>query len=150
MKGLALDDDQSLDTDPNTFSRLPLGTIPDSFNSKQFKKSKWNFSLLTSEVSSRTEAKFGFLKGDLVVMGGYYGSHLQDEKGDMEWLSMDIVLGLKKCCLSSFTEKKQLSAGGVLAKIGPLDVCSILIRELSSYAEKSGGDFRLHQYGYDW
>jgi hypothetical protein len=150
MKGLALDDDQSLDPDPNTYSRLPLGSIPDSFNSKQFKKFKWNFNLLTSEVGSRTEAKFKFLKGDLVVMGGYYGSHLKDEKGDLEWLSMDIVLGLKKCCLSSFPEKKQIFAGGVLDRIGPIDVCSLLIRELSSYAEKSNGNFRLHQYGYDW
>jgi len=139
MKGLALED--AADPDPTMYARLPLGRMPESFNDR---KSRIE---MNDMKNSDLPVKFGFLKGDAVLMGGYYGSHLKDQGGELEWLSMDIILGLKKCCL---TEEKKLLASGVLDKIGPFDVCSLLIRELSSFAEKSSGGFRLHQYGYDW
>lgn len=145
MKGFAVEQEIG-DPDPTTYSRVPLGTIPDSFKNNSWKKVKWNFNLLHSETLKST-AKFMSCKGDLVVMGGYYGSHLVDQGGESGWLSMDIVLGLKKCCLTSDVKWKP---NGVLDKIGPLDVCSLLIKGLSSYAEISNGQFRLHKYGYDW
>ena len=153
MQGLVLDD--AADPVPTIFSRLPLGRMPESFIDGKLKSGVEERIEMngikkgTSGVSVNSDlpVKFGFLQGDAVLMGGYYGSHLKDQGGELEWLSIDIILGLKKCCLS---EEKKLLASGVIDKIGPFDVCSLLIRELSSFAEKSSGGFRLHQYGYDW
>ena len=147
QQGLAIEADHSIDSDPTKYSRLPLGNMPESFKDNSWKKVKWNFNLLHPLVQNESNAKFSFCKGDLVVMGGYYGSHLKDEEGELGWLSMDIVLGLKKCTL---TTEKEWEPNGLLDRIGPLDVCSGLIKELNSYAEKSNGSFRLHQYAYDW
>ena len=149
MRGLVIEEDAPANdpaNDPNLYSRLPLGNVPETFADSSWKKVKWNFNLLNSSVKGNASTKFEFCKGNLVVMGGYYGSHLKEEDGILGWLTMDMILGLKKCNIMS---DKKWTPNGILDKIGPLDVCSSLLKELCKYADQSDR-MEIHQYAYDW
>ena len=99
---------------------------------------------------------FDFLKGDLILLGGFYGSHLVNKHTQSrEWLSMELLLGLKHSShvhlpLQEEIIESTLVPDGIMTKIGLFDICSVLVKELKSWQACSKGVFRFHEFAYDW
>ncbi|KAI8921850.1 hypothetical protein DFJ77DRAFT_669 [Powellomyces hirtus] len=96
---------------------------------------------------------FHFFEGDLVLLGGMYGSFLSDRKtGKKAWLTMDAVLGFAPVDVGLSIEdvEDRLVPSGILDRVGPINVCADLVREFTAQAECSNGSFRFHPFGYDW
>ncbi|KNC99422.1 uncharacterized protein SPPG_05663 [Spizellomyces punctatus DAOM BR117] len=98
---------------------------------------------------------FHFLEGDLVLMGGMYGSFLEDRStGRREWLSMDAVLNWNtpdlRLPLGGDEEDDRLVPSGIFDRLGPINVCADLVREFVSWEKCSSGAFRFHPFAYDW
>ncbi|KAJ3155746.1 hypothetical protein HDU86_004215 [Geranomyces michiganensis] len=96
---------------------------------------------------------FHFLEGDLVLLGGMYGSFLADKKtGQTAWLSTDHLFGFAKVNVGLSLEDvdDSLVPAGVLDRIGPINICADLCREFTAQSECSNGKFRFSPFGYDW
>lgn len=117
----------------------------------------------SSEATSGTlkpsphKSRFSFLSGDLVLMGGFYGSYLKNATTSIrDWLTLDVLLGFKSTSISLpldlLLEKNDMKhvADTMLERIGLIDLCSQLVRELKSWEAESGGSFRFDQFAYDW
>jgi hypothetical protein len=102
-------------------------------------------------------SRFSFLTGDLILMGGFYGSYLKNSLTDArDWLSLDVLLGFKNTNISLpldlLLEKDALPhmAESMLERIGLIDLCSLFVRELRAWEAESQGSFRFSQFAYDW
>ncbi|KAJ3152236.1 hypothetical protein HDU89_001455 [Geranomyces variabilis] len=96
---------------------------------------------------------FHFLDGDLVLLGGMYGSFLADKKtGQTAWLTTDHLFGFTSVDvgLSLDDVDDRLVPAGVLDRIGPINICADLVREFTAQAACSKGKFRFSPFGYDW
>ncbi|KAJ3077599.1 hypothetical protein HK102_005097, partial [Quaeritorhiza haematococci] len=102
---------------------------------------------------------FDFLRGDLVVLGGYYGSFLTHTPTQQKsWLSMEVVLNWVKNGAPPPSLPFELQGdeedvhvpSGIFDRLGMINVCGDLLRELKSWQDCSGGRFRLHTFAYDW
>ncbi|KAJ3175626.1 hypothetical protein HDU87_006124 [Geranomyces variabilis] len=96
---------------------------------------------------------FHFLEGDLVLLGGMYGSFLADKKtGQTAWLTTDHLFGFTSVDvgLSLDDVDDRLVPAGVLDRIGPINICADLVREFTAQAACSDGKFRFSPFGYDW
>ncbi|KAI9207796.1 uncharacterized protein BJ171DRAFT_255374 [Polychytrium aggregatum] len=99
---------------------------------------------------------FDFLKGDLIVLGGFYGSFLKNKHTEhRSWLTMEAVLswgapGIKLPLSFDEVENDAHVPSGILDRFGPLNVCVELLRELRGWESRSKGTFRLHTFAYDW
>ncbi|KAJ3283031.1 hypothetical protein HK104_010583 [Borealophlyctis nickersoniae] len=100
---------------------------------------------------------FHFVKGDVVVLGGMYGSFLSHkETGARGWLSMDAILNwgapadVQLPLDLPYGADDQYIASGIFDRVGMINVCGDLMRELTAWQECSKGEFRFHPFAYDW
>ena len=110
-----------------------------------------------TQTPSPHKSRFSFLSGDLVLMGGFYGSYLKNATTSIrDWLTLDVLLGFKSTNialpLDVLLEKNDMKhvADTMLERIGLIDLCSQLVRELKSWEIESRGSFRFDQFAYDW
>ncbi|KPI41322.1 uncharacterized protein AB675_8133 [Cyphellophora attinorum] len=98
------------------------------------------------------------LEGDLVIMGGYRGSILRDAKSHRQlWAPVKVGLGLRNVDLEvglyrEDEEKahEKIIASGILANIGPIDICRRLLKHSRKCSNAKAGKLRTHDWGYDW
>ncbi|KAI9000259.1 Alpha/Beta hydrolase protein [Gaertneriomyces semiglobifer] len=96
---------------------------------------------------------FHFMDGDVVVLGGMYGSFLSDAKTKRRaWVGMDAVLNWVSvdCALSLDDDDDRLVPSGLLDRLGPVNVCADLVQALTDWEACSKGAFRYHPFPYDW
>ncbi|KAK9469705.1 hypothetical protein V1512DRAFT_200525 [Lipomyces arxii] len=121
---------------------------------KESIKSSISIDQINSLVFS-TPPKDGFpdVDGDVVVMGGYRGSILRDAKTKRRvWIPMKVGLNIRRINLEiGLTDEDEsrveedIIPDGMLKAIGPVDMCSRLIKRLQMNRE-----CHVHDYGYDW
>ena len=99
------------------------------------------------------------LEGDVVVLGGYRGSILRSAEPPHRqlWVPVKVGLNLRKADLQVGIEEeddyrapKNITPGGMLTHIGPVDISRRLFKRLRSCENVSNGKLRVHDYGYDW
>ena len=164
-KGLAAVADLSQEPPQGIHARLPSPSLPffnqqDPTTNLNAWTSYWTQEsqepLPSTQLPCGHAHAFSFLKGDLVLMGGFYGSHLKNTTTQIrDWLSMELILGIKKGNVSlplDLLLGKELDhvPDGILSRIGPVDVCSRLVKELVDWEQCAQGSFRFHQFSYDW
>ncbi|KAJ3043446.1 hypothetical protein HDV00_005144 [Rhizophlyctis rosea] len=103
-----------------------------------------------------TSHQFDFLSGDVVLIGGMYGSFLSHkETGRQVWLSTDAILNWVTPNVHlpldlGFGEDDELVPSGIFDRVGMINVCANLTRELNAWQQCSEGKFRYHPFAYDW
>lgn len=99
------------------------------------------------------------LEGDVVVLGGYRGSILRSAEPPHRqlWVPVKVGLNLRKADLQVGIEEeddylapKNITSGGMLTHIGPVDISRRLFKRLRSCQNAKNGSLRVHDYGYDW
>ncbi|KAJ3023288.1 hypothetical protein HKX48_003739 [Thoreauomyces humboldtii] len=96
---------------------------------------------------------FDFLDGDVVVLGGMYGSFLSEKgTGKKVWLTMDSLLGFASVDVGLRLDgvDDRLEPSGIFERLGPINVCADLCSEFRSQEGCSNGTFRFHPFAYDW
>jgi hypothetical protein len=87
---------------------------------------------------------FDFLKGDLVFLGGFYGTQLRHKTTKLSLVSPDSFIKQNNCSPDDYIP------WGPLETFGIFNVCGGLINELRNWEYCSNGEFRFHLFGYDW
>ncbi|KAI9329690.1 hypothetical protein DFJ73DRAFT_964236 [Zopfochytrium polystomum] len=102
---------------------------------------------------------FGFLRGDVVIVPGFLGSHLQHRVTmTRTWLSFEAVwagagksdVRLPKEANGADADDDVHTPTGIIDSIGPFNICSDLLREMTALQECTNRELRLHKFPYDW
>jgi pimeloyl-ACP methyl ester carboxylesterase len=100
------------------------------------------------------------LTGDVVILGGYRGSHLRttDSPSRRLWVPpFTATLNLTKVDLEVGLEDEDeermadtIVPDGMLTHIGPIDVSRRLLKRLRMSKNALEGKLRIHEWSYDW
>jgi hypothetical protein len=100
------------------------------------------------------------LTGDIVILGGYRGSHLRttDSPSRRIWVPpFTATLNLTKVDLEVGLEDEDeqrmaetIVPDGMLTHIGPIDVSRRLLKRLRMSKNALEGKLRVHEWSYDW
>lgn len=101
----------------------------------------------------RYQLIYNEIEGNIVVMGGYRGLILRDAKTHKRvWIPIKAGFNLRKINLllgpnmeDELRATDLIYPDGVLANIGPIDICKKLIKKLSNNPKTN-----VKEFGYDW
>lgn len=147
--------------------KLSISTVDDAHYYKHIKKqentriravkkqltSNLNELLPVKKNLKSYESIFNDIDGNIVIVGGYRGSILRDAKTHKRvWIpikagfnlrKINLLLGPDQECETKATDL--IYPDGILANIGPIDICKRLIKKLSHNPKVN-----LKEFGYDW
>lgn len=103
--------------------------------------------------TERLESIWNELDGDILIMGGYRGSILRDNKTNRRvWIPIRAGLNFRKVNLligpkdeDEQETQKNIRPDGMLTHVGPVDISKRLIKRL-----RSNSNVNFTNYGYDW
>lgn len=100
------------------------------------------------------------LTGDVVIMGGYRGSHLRSTEfpyrrvweppltATVNLKKIDLEVGLDDEDEASMPQR--IVSDSMLTQLGPIDISRRLIKRMEASQNAQDGKLRVHNYGYDW
>eukprot|EP00842_Homolaphlyctis_polyrhiza_P006968 jgi/Hompol1/860/HPOL_001346-RA len=114
----------------------------------------WRKAAATPHLACGHSHMFSFLHGDCIIVHGYLGSVMEhQETKERKWLAIEDLFAFghtKELKLPLDSSDDEHTPVALMDKVGPVDILSKLMKELTAWQECSNGTFAVHPFAYDW